>query len=166
MISPSERCVWQLDGAVFDEHRLELRVNDQLVHLERRQIRLLSQLLRNAGTVVTKQELLHTAWPQRVISDSALTSTIAKLRRLLGPSLALQLKTVHGYGYCWQGPVRQLANPLPRATAPTPEPEPAPAPPALLPALRHLILRRRGWLGFVCGLLLGGGAIGLLVWLL
>lgn len=163
-MTPSERCVWQLVGAVFDEHRLELRVNDQLIHLERRQIRLLSHLLRNAGTVVTKQELLQSAWPQRVISDSALTSTIAKLRRLLGPELARQLKTVHGYGYCWQGPVRQLANATYRDTAP--EREAVPPPPALLPALRQLILRRRGWLGFISGLLLGGAAIGILTWLL
>lgn len=53
------------------------------VHLEPLQANLLLFLARRAGEVVTKAEILDEVWGTRFVSDSALTRTVAHLRRAL-----------------------------------------------------------------------------------
>ena len=89
------RC-WCFGGVVFDEGSLKLVAGGRITELERKPLEVLLHLLRNAGKVVTKDDLIKAVWPGRVISDSALTSTIAKLREALGDE-GEAIKTVHAH---------------------------------------------------------------------
>jgi eukaryotic-like serine/threonine-protein kinase len=87
---------WTFGTATLDERTLELTVAGRPMSLEKKALDVLLHLLQHAGEVVTKDELIEAAWPGRVISDSALTSCMTKLREAL-PDEAI--KTVHGFGY-------------------------------------------------------------------
>ena len=90
---------WSFGNAVLNEGTLELTVDGTPVELEKKALDVLTFLLHHAGEVVTKDELLEAAWPGRVLSDSALTSCMAKLRSALSDEAQEIIKTVHGFGY-------------------------------------------------------------------
>lgn len=94
--------------AEFDEARCELRVAGLPVEVEPRVLALLAYLLRHAGEVVTKEELLREVWAGRVTVDKVLPSAITKLRRALGEANAAQLTTQARIGYRLDGPVRRV----------------------------------------------------------
>src|SRR5690606_36683338 len=75
---------WSFADAEFDEGRWQLRVRGQAVALERRPLEVLQYLLRHAGEVVTKDELLAAAWAGRVVVEAVRTNAIGKLRKALG----------------------------------------------------------------------------------
>lgn len=97
---------WSFGTAVLDERTLELRVDGQPVDLERKSLQVLIHLLSHAGEVVTKDELLAAVWPGRILSDSVLTSCMARVRDALGDAAQGAIKTVHGYGYRLIAPVK------------------------------------------------------------
>lgn len=92
-------------SAEFDEARAELRVAGLPVEIEPRVLDLLAYLLRHAGEVVTKDELLREVWSGRVTVDKVLPNAIAKLRRALGEANAACLVTQARLGYRLEGPV-------------------------------------------------------------
>ena len=57
--------MWRFDHAELDEGSRELRIAGQLVDLEPRPLEILLQLLRHAGEVVTKDELLDAVYGHR-----------------------------------------------------------------------------------------------------
>lgn len=109
---------YRFGSAEFDESRFELRVAGLPVDVERRALEVLAYLLRHAGEVVTKEELLREVWAGRVTVDKVLPNAIAKLRRALGEANAGHLSTQARLGYRLDGPVtrtavgRQLASEL------------------------------------------------------
>jgi DNA-binding winged helix-turn-helix (wHTH) protein/tetratricopeptide (TPR) repeat protein len=108
---------WLFGQAVLDERSLTLRVADEPVELERKPLEVLLHLLHHAGEVVTKDELLAAVWPGRVLSDSALTSCMHKLRESLRDDAQDIIRTQHGYGYRLVAPVKieaSVAPPAPR----------------------------------------------------
>lgn len=98
----------EVDGVSAD---LEPKVYDLLVFL-----------LRHANEVATKDRLIEEVWQGRVVSDGALTQTIAKLRKALG-ELGHEgglIKTVPKVGYRWEGEVvepEETTAPAPAAPA-------------------------------------------------
>lgn len=90
---------WSFGPAVFDERTLELSVAGKPVEVEKKSLDALAALLARAGEVVTKDELLDAVWPGRVLSESALTTAMAKLRAALSDDAQQLIKTVHGFGY-------------------------------------------------------------------
>lgn len=83
---------------MLDEQVAELRVAGQVVELDRSSYDVLLALLRLAGEVATKDELLEAGWPDRVVSENSLAKAVSRLRQALGEDGAA-LKAVHGYGY-------------------------------------------------------------------
>ena len=68
---------WRFGTAEFDEARFELRVGGLPVEVERRALDVLAYLLRHAGEVVTKDELLREVWAGRVTVDKVLPNAVA-----------------------------------------------------------------------------------------
>jgi eukaryotic-like serine/threonine-protein kinase len=102
---------WQIGpagGIELDELTLELRRGGQPVAIEPKPLELLMLLVRQPGTVVTKDELLDQVWAGRVVSESVLTKCVAKLREALGDTEQTLIKTVHGFGYRLMAPVLRL----------------------------------------------------------
>jgi len=100
---------YRFGTAEFDESRFELRVAGLPVEVERRALEVLVLLLRHAGEVVTKEELLAQVWAGRVTVDKVLPNAINKLRRALGEANAGLVATQARMGYRLDGPVTRTA---------------------------------------------------------
>lgn len=105
-------------GAViaFDEFELdipgfELRCDGTPVSMEPQVFEVLKVLVENAGTIVTKDEILDTVWPERYVTEAALNSRVMAARKAIGDSGKDQkyIKTIHGRGYRFVGQVREAA---------------------------------------------------------
>lgn len=91
--------VWRFANAVLDERTLALEIGGSTVELERKPLEVLLHLLRHAGDIVTKDELLAAVWPERILSDTVLAKSIGRLREVLADDDGTIIKTVRGYGY-------------------------------------------------------------------
>lgn len=79
-------------------------------------------LVRRAGTVVGKDELLRQVWPNAVVEESNLTQTIFMLRRALGDNVREHrfIVTVPKQGYCFVAEVRERPDAGRPAAGPPP----------------------------------------------
>ena len=82
----------------------------QRIALEPKALRVLMLLVKRAGHLVDKQELLERAWPDSFVEENTLTRTIAILRRELGDSSrdSKIIETVPTRGYRLIAPVTPL----------------------------------------------------------
>lgn len=114
--------LWRFGDVLFDEGRWELRVGNTLVEIEPKPLEILGLLLRHAGEVVTKEELLAFLWPGVIVVEKALTNAVSKLRRAIGDNEQRTIVTVHRIGYRFTAPatrkqVRQKDGPRPQLQA-------------------------------------------------
>lgn len=100
----------------FDELEGQLRLAGRPIVVEPRPLRLLLELLRHVGEVVTKEELLDTVWEGRPTVDHVLANAVSKLRTALGEQGAARLVTVPRVGYRLAGPVQRLPARAPEFT--------------------------------------------------
>jgi DNA-binding winged helix-turn-helix (wHTH) protein len=102
-----ERRRWRFGRCVFDERSWTLTVDDKRIPIECKPLEILSELLGNAGSVVTKAELLDRVWPDVTVVEASLPTAIRKLRRAIGDTRpdAPMIETVNGIGYRFIGPV-------------------------------------------------------------
>jgi DNA-binding winged helix-turn-helix (wHTH) protein/serine/threonine protein kinase len=109
--------VWTFAGYEFDESSRELRAQGQPVELEAKPLEVLYQLLLHAGEVVTKEELLESAWPGVSVVEGSLATAVSKLRKALGEDESSIILTVPRIGYRLAVAVhcRQVAAPAVRA---------------------------------------------------
>lgn len=98
---------------VLRTDRRELRCDDMIRPMERRCFDLLVYLLRHAGRVVSKEELLDHVWASRFVTMSVIAQSVLKVRKALRLPTGLEgpLRTVHRVGYRIAGDVmhRRLA---------------------------------------------------------
>jgi len=90
--------LWRFGRALLDERIAALHVNGAAVALDRSSYDVLLALLRHAGEVVTKEELLEAGWPGRVVSENSLAKAVSRLRQALAAD-GEAIRVVHGYGY-------------------------------------------------------------------
>jgi DNA-binding winged helix-turn-helix (wHTH) protein/pimeloyl-ACP methyl ester carboxylesterase len=103
---------YEFEDFELDLDRFELRRAGRPCHVEPKAFDVLTQLVRSHGRVVTKDELLETVWGHRFVTESALTTRIKALRRVLGDDGRDQrvIRTVRGRGYELVGPVRAIGD--------------------------------------------------------
>jgi non-specific serine/threonine protein kinase len=89
----------------FDADRLELLADGTPLKVEPRPLAVLAELLRHAGELVTKTELMDSVWTGRVVSESVITRCINRLRLALDDETQTLILTVHGFGYRFTGRV-------------------------------------------------------------
>lgn len=111
----SSGLLWRFGQVEFNELTQELRVSGKLVPLERKPLDVLVYLLRHAGEVVTKNDLLDNVWPGRVVVDAATTVAIGKIRQAISDESQTLIKTLHGHGYRLVAPVS--CEQIPRVSA-------------------------------------------------
>jgi pimeloyl-ACP methyl ester carboxylesterase len=94
----------------FDEFELnidsaEFRRGGMLVALEPQTFDLLAYLIRNAGRIVTRDELIEQVWSGRIVSDAAISTRINAARAALGDDGKQQrfIKTVVRRGFRFVG---------------------------------------------------------------
>lgn len=78
----------------------EVRVNDQLVELTRKEFDLLHIFMQNVGKVMTREVLLQKVWGYEYEGETRTVDVhIRHLRRKLGPEGESRIETIHGVGY-------------------------------------------------------------------
>jgi eukaryotic-like serine/threonine-protein kinase len=105
------------NSSVFKFEDIEVRESEYsliragtTVTVEPTAFRVLIYLLRNAGRLVTKDEIIDAVWHDSAVSDNSLTRAVATLRRLLGdnsrePRLIATVQTI---GYKFLVPVETI----------------------------------------------------------
>lgn len=122
MAPAGEPGIWRFGEIEFDELQWELRVAGKAVDIEPRPLEVLQVLLRHAGEVVSKDELIAQIYGHPHIGDGALTNAIARLRREIGDRDWSIIVTVHRVGYRFAAAVeRRVPVPVRPAEA-SPEP--------------------------------------------
>lgn len=96
--------VWRFGDAGLHETEGRLEVAGSARALDRSSLQILRLLLRHAGEVVTKDELLEAGWPGRMVAENSLAKAVSRLRAALGE--AAEVRAVHGYGYRLACPAR------------------------------------------------------------
>jgi Tol biopolymer transport system component/DNA-binding winged helix-turn-helix (wHTH) protein len=103
--------VFRFEGMEVRESEYSLTRAGTTVTVEPTAFRVLVYLLRNAGRLVTKDEIIHAVWHGSAVSDNSLTRAVATLRRLLGdnsrdPRLIATVQTI---GYKFLVPVETIS---------------------------------------------------------
>lgn len=96
---------YSFDDFVIDVDAFEVRRDGDRLTFEPLVFETLLFLVRNAGRMVTRDELIEAVWDGRFISDSSVSTAIKSLRRLLGDTGSEQtyVKTIRGRGYTFIG---------------------------------------------------------------
>ncbi|MBV8133845.1 MAG: response regulator [Alphaproteobacteria bacterium] len=94
----------------------QLLVDGHPVELGGRAFDLLMALIREPGTLLTKNEIMSRVWPNTVVAEENLKVQMATLRKVLKEDQNA-IKTVHGRGYVFTGEVTTIASAEPNAFA-------------------------------------------------
>ena len=105
--------MYRFDDFLVDPEAWRLSRNGQEIHLEPLVLELLIYLIANRERLVTREELMDTVWGDTVISESALTKAVARLRQALGDDSASHryLETVRSRGYRFIATVEEMERP-------------------------------------------------------
>ena len=90
------------------EHRLERDDGGVVAYLPEKAFQTLVVLVRNAGSLVTKEQLLNEVWPDTIVEENNLDKCIYTIRHSLGdsPSQHQYIQTVRKHGYRFSAEVR------------------------------------------------------------
>lgn len=110
--------LWAFGACTLDETNRVLTVAGTVAEIEAKPFDILLELLRHAGEVVTKDELLDTVWPNVTVTEGSLTTALSKLRKTLGDGDGAMIVTVPRIGYRLVAPVT-VRQGAPLAALPT-----------------------------------------------
>ncbi len=85
----------------LDEAKFKLTIDSAIVEVSATEMRLLSELLRCRGNVLSRSQLLQNAWGYMPnVTERTVDTHVKRLRQKLG-SAAEYLETIRGVGYRW-----------------------------------------------------------------
>lgn len=97
----------EVGDVVLDADRHEVRVRGEVVDLPLREFRLLEELMRNAGLLLTRETLLERVWGFDFEGDPKILSTLVnRLRARIeeDPDNPVRIVTIRGLGYRFERP--------------------------------------------------------------
>lgn len=99
-LPPLPAAWWQLGPVAVELAGGQVqRTDGQVQRLDRGALAVLSRLLDQPGTTVSKIDLLQAGWPGRMVTENSLSKAIARLRQALDDAEGKIIVSVHGYGY-------------------------------------------------------------------
>jgi DNA-binding winged helix-turn-helix (wHTH) protein/tetratricopeptide (TPR) repeat protein len=101
------REVYEFGEFILDVAERRLSRGGEPVPLEPKAHEVLLALVRNAGRLLTKRELLDLVWPESFVEEGILAVHVSVLRKALGQSGRRYIETVSGGGYRFSGAVNQ-----------------------------------------------------------
>src|SRR5262249_8593662 len=106
-LDPVNACLWR---------------GPQAIHLTPKVFAVLAYLVRHAGRLVTKDELLHAVWPDTIVGEASLTVCIREIRKVLSdqPRAPRFIQTKHRRGYRFIAPTTAIDRPAPDVRSPIP----------------------------------------------
>lgn len=126
--SAAER--FRFDGIVVDAVAHTLSKDGQRLQVEPKAFAVLLILLRHAGELVNRDDLLDAVWGHRHVTPGVLTRVIAQLRHVLDDHAhePRYIQTLHALGYCFVGALEHEPEPAQERAAPPVVASPAPVP--------------------------------------
>ncbi len=107
----------EIEGYEFGPYRIDtderlLRRGDELISLPPKVVSTLLVLVRSAGRMVDKSDLMKAVWPDTFVEEGALTRNISLLRKTLGDmgDEATYIETIPKRGYRFVAPVRPVTS--------------------------------------------------------
>jgi Tol biopolymer transport system component/DNA-binding winged helix-turn-helix (wHTH) protein len=102
--------VFKFDDVEVREREFTLFRAGEALPVEPKAFRVLLLLLRNAGKLITKEELLNAVWGDAAVTDNSVARSVALLRRLLGDETRnpRYIETIATVGYRFICPVEVL----------------------------------------------------------
>jgi len=106
------RHIYSFDSYVLDVDERVLKRDGRIVPLTPKVFETLLLLVKNHGSVVTKQEILETLWPDVFVEESNVTFNITMLRKALGdtPQHHVYIETLPRRGYRFKTEVRETVG--------------------------------------------------------
>ena len=121
-----EGTVLRFSGFELDQERAELRAPDgQTIRLRPKTLEILRLLAKNAGRVLSKQQLMEAAWPNVHVGEDSLFQCIREIRAALGDDKRQVVRVISGRGYLFQAGVTEVAVPAAPEIASVSRPGPA-----------------------------------------
>ena len=80
----SRPLIYTFGPCALDAGAFRLTIHGKPVQASPKVLDLLRYLLERPSTLVTKEELFRTLWPDVIVSDNALTQAVSELRQALG----------------------------------------------------------------------------------
>jgi TolB-like protein/Tfp pilus assembly protein PilF len=117
---PGERALRVGDGW-FDPVGGDLTLGGSTSRLRPRTAALFTYLIRHAGRIVSKDELMQAVWPDVVVTEDSLVQCVKEIRQALGEGGRDWIRTVPRQGYAFV----DRAGPVPAVPAAMPAPPPA-----------------------------------------
>lgn len=110
---------YRFDDFMLDERTRQLLRCGQEVHLSPKAFDLLGCLIRARPQALSKAELHDHLWPGTFVTDASLGMLVTEIRSALGDTArgSRFVRTVHRFGYAFQGLVTELAEPSSSAAA-------------------------------------------------
>lgn len=97
---PAPASVVHVDPICLDAEACRVSVRGREVRLTVREFRLLMELARHPGQVLSREQLLQQLWPpDPTVSVRAVDTQVRRIRRKLGEARRY-LRTIRGFGYC------------------------------------------------------------------
>jgi DNA-binding winged helix-turn-helix (wHTH) protein len=91
--------VYRFSGRVLDLGRGILSDAAGRIDLRPKSLALLVYMVRNAGRVISRDELMKAVWPDVIVGDDSLTQCIRDVRRALGDDAQTLVRTIARCGY-------------------------------------------------------------------
>ncbi len=93
--------IYNSSDITLDIGNLTVRKNGEVIFLTPTEFRILSDLMRNSGAIITRATLLQNIWDSggAFIDDNTLSVHISRLREKIGSE---HIATVRGIGYRWE----------------------------------------------------------------
>ena len=112
MVHAGERLAYRFGPFHLDVRERRLLRGCEVVPLRLKVFDTLRVLVENAGRLVTKEELLHTVWPETTVEENNLNHNVSVLRKALGDRATGQqyIETVPRVGYRFVAPVEPGAS--------------------------------------------------------
>lgn len=110
---PTKCLVFRFSDVEVHEKELRARRGGEALDIEPKAFRVLVYLVKHAGHLVTKSELIMAVWGETAVTDNSLTRAIALLRRVLedDPRQPRFIETVSTAGYRFICPVETVLPP-------------------------------------------------------
>jgi adenylate cyclase len=109
-VQPTE--VYQFGPFVLDTARMALMQGDSEIELRPKAFETLLVLLRHAGQVVSKNELIAAVWPNVIVNDDSLAQCVSDVRKAIADTEQHYIRTLSRRGYMFIRPVVPTAPPL------------------------------------------------------
>jgi len=98
--STPEPNVYSFGTFTLDMERMEVLSDDHPLDFTMLEFKLLAALAQNSGHVISRDLLLDLVWGEDVVvTDRAIDTHIANIRKKLGPAGAEMIKSIRGMGY-------------------------------------------------------------------